>query len=236
MRVLVTRPLLDAPETVRLLEAMGHSALIAPLLEIRFFDGPPLSLDGVQAVLATSANGVRAFARRTDERALPIFAVGTQTAEAAKAAGFANVRSADGDADALAKAVAQWAAPDAGTLLHAAGKEAEGKLEPDLKHAGFSVRRETLYEAVAATELPAETADALKASTLDAVLFFSPRSARIFCECVNHLGLGDQVRSLIACCISTKAANALTLVFQEVRIAERPNQDALLHCLGPNRF
>ena len=232
MRVLVTRPLQDALETARMLETMGHSALIAPLLEIRFLDGPELLLDGVQAVLATSANGVRAFARRTTDRAIPVFAVGMQTAEAAKAAGFANVRSADGDADALAKAVAQWTTPGAGALLHAAGKEAEGKLEADLKRAGFSVQRETLYEAVAAKELAAEAARALKGSRLDAALFFSPRSARTFCECVNHLGLGDHVRGLVACCISAKAANALTLVFQEVRIAERPNQDALLRCLG----
>lgn len=235
MRVLVMRPLEDAQETARLLEAMGHSALIAPLLEIRYFDGPPLSLDGVQAVLATSANGARAIARRADERAIPVFAVGAQTAEAARAAGFANVRSADGDADALVSAIQQWAAPEAGVLLHAAGKESDGKFEADLKRAGFSVRRETLYEAITADPLPVEIAEALKASSLDAALFFSPRSARIFCESLSRLGLGNNTQGLIACCISTKAANALTLSFQKVLVAEHPNQAMLLRCLDQSQ-
>jgi uroporphyrinogen-III synthase len=234
MRVLVTRPFQDSQETARLLETVGHRALIAPLLEIRFFDGPPLSLDGVQAVLATSANGVRAFARRTDERVIPVFAVGAQTAEAAKLAGFVNIRSADGDADALATAVGQWAAPEAGILLHAVGKDSDVKFEADLKRAGFSVRRETLYEAVA-VEFSGEAGEALKTHALDAALFFSPRSARIFCESLNKLGLGNNTQGLIACCISTKVASALTLSFQKVLVAERPNQAALLRCLDQNQ-
>ena len=96
---------------------MGHDAIIAPLLEIRFHNRPPVSLDGVQAILATSANGVRALARRTSDRSLLVFCVGPQTAEAAKALGFAHVKNADGDAKALAAAVTQWASPDAGVLL-----------------------------------------------------------------------------------------------------------------------
>ena len=65
MRILVTRPAEDGAEIARLLAAMGHQALLAPLLTVRIHDGPPLSLAGIQAVLATSANGVRALAART---------------------------------------------------------------------------------------------------------------------------------------------------------------------------
>ena len=45
-------------------------------------------LDGVQAILATSANGVRALARRTPRRDLPLFAVGPQTAARGAEAGI----------------------------------------------------------------------------------------------------------------------------------------------------
>jgi uroporphyrinogen-III synthase len=231
MRVLVTRPLEDAKETARLLEAMGYEAVIAPLLEIRFHDGPPISFEGVQAILATSANGVRALARRTSERSLPVFCVGPQTAEAARDAGFTEIKSADGDAKALAACVTQWASPGAGLLLHATGQEAEGKLESDLTRAGFSVRRETLYEAAALAQLPDAAIEALRTSNLDMALFFSPRSAKIFCQCVEHAGLTAQTASLIACCISKNAADALFLSFREIHIAQQPNQSALLDCL-----
>src|ERR1700742_3714197 len=113
MRILVTRPLEDGTEIARLLAARGHQALLAPLLEPHFQDGPLLEagtdLDGVAAILATSANGIRALGPRTARRDIPIFAVGPQTAKEARDAGFTNVHNADGDARALADAVAGWA-------------------------------------------------------------------------------------------------------------------------------
>ncbi|HVZ27131.1 MAG TPA: uroporphyrinogen-III synthase, partial [Rhizomicrobium sp.] len=111
MRVLVTRPLEDGTETARQLAARGHEALLAPLLMTCFFGGPDIALDGVQAILVTSANGIRALARRSQRRDLPVFAVGPQTAAEAKKLGFATVRNASGDAEALARATRGWAKP-----------------------------------------------------------------------------------------------------------------------------
>ena len=54
------------------------------------------------SLVFTSANGVAAFAALTPDRALPVFTVGDATAEAARAAGFAAVRSAGGDIGMLA--------------------------------------------------------------------------------------------------------------------------------------
>ena len=121
MRILITRPRDDAVPFARMLAERGHDAVIAPLLEIHFPDGAEISLDGVQAILATSANGVRAIARRTQRRDVALFAVGPQTAEAAQPLGFATVRNANGDGAALARAAGEWASPHKGVLLHAAG-------------------------------------------------------------------------------------------------------------------
>jgi uroporphyrinogen-III synthase len=83
MRILVTRPAEDGADIARRLGDLGHEALLAPLLQVRFRDGAALELDGVQALLATSANGVRALTRQTERRDVPLFAVGPQTADAA---------------------------------------------------------------------------------------------------------------------------------------------------------
>jgi uroporphyrinogen-III synthase len=70
----------------------------------------------------------------------------------------------------------------------------------------------------------------MSSGALDAALFFSPRSASVFRDCVVNAGL--DVGSLIAICISEATASALApLAFREVRIAEAPNQDALLGCI-----
>ena len=233
MRVLVTRPAEDAIETAALLRERGHEPIIAPLLGVNYHDGPPLDLDGVQALLATSANGVRAFARRTARRDLAIFAVGSQTTETARAAGFVDVRNADGNSENLANAVRGWASPGGGVLLHAAGAEAEGRLADILIAAGYRVRTEVLYDVPAVSELPGAARAALTNDALDAVLLLSARSAQVFAACVAKAELASACRRLTAACISEAAAKPLAgLVFKDIRIAARPNQTSLLDCLG----
>jgi uroporphyrinogen-III synthase len=233
MRVLVTRPLDDAQETAALLAARGHEAIVAPLLSVRYHDGHALHLDGVQALLFTSANGVRAFARRTSLRDFAVFAVGSQTAEAAREAGFRDVRNADGNVETLADTVRAAIRPKDGPLLHATGAEAEGRLAALLSAAGYKVRTEVLYDVPAVPELPAAPRDALAAGTVDAVLLFSARSARVFVDGVTQAGLAPACAKLIALCISETAARPLAgLVFREIRIASHPNQASLLDSLG----
>ena len=230
MRILVTRPREEGEAIARRLAAMGHQTLLAPLLSVKFLDGAPLDLAGIQAVLVTSANGVRALVRRTPNRHAAIFAVGPQSAAAAREAGFLRVQSAAGDAATLAQAVARWADPRAGVLLHAAGEEASGALCERLTAHGFQTRRENLYRMEKATRLPEQAVQAIRQGEVEAALFFSPKSAALFAECVAKEDLTTD--RLIAISISANTAQALKgLSFAEVRIASRPDQDALLTCL-----
>jgi uroporphyrinogen-III synthase len=227
MHVLVTRPLEDGAEIAARLAERGHRALLAPLLAPHFPDGREPDFQNVQAVLVTSANGVRALIRRTGRRDLPIFAVGPQTSREAQAAGFTDIKNADGDAKKLADATARWTTPDKGVLLHVCGQEAPGTLADALTGLGFAVRRAVLYRVDAATALPPGAELALRDGSLDAALFFSPRSARVFCDLAASLA----TQKLIAFCISPVTAQALTLPFREVRVAAAPNQAALLALL-----
>lgn len=229
MYVLVTRPLEDGREIAARLAERGHQALLAPLLEPRFLDGPLLEEQGdelkdVQALLATSANGVRAFIRRSTCRDLPVFAVGPQTAGEARAAGFTDVRSADGDAQALAEATRRWASPT-GILLHVCAQDAPGTLADSLTAAGFPVRRCPLYTIEPALALSADAEAALNQGMLDAAMFFSPRTARIFGALSDSL----PTEGLAAFCISPATAQALNPDrFARLAVAAKPNQDAML--------
>jgi uroporphyrinogen-III synthase len=228
MRVLVTRPEEDAARIAPLLRARGHETVIAPLLTVRFHEGPEIPLDGVQAVLATSANGVRALAARSSRRDVPIFAVGPQTEEEAMRLGFASARNAQGDSKVLAAATARWASPSSGPLLHVKGADADGTLATLLKAQGFDVRTSVLYDVTAVAKLPAALRGLIGGGRIDAALFFSPRSAGVFRDCAASL----DVSSLIAGCISEATAAALVpLAFREVRVASEPNQIAVLACL-----
>jgi uroporphyrinogen-III synthase len=233
MRLLVTRPLEESEKLAAKLRALGHQAVVAPLMTVRFFDGPPLVLDGVQAILATSANGVRALSRRTARRDIAVFAVGPQTAETARENNFGHVVSADGDAGALAETVAAKLDPARGALFHAAGAETAGHLRQRLEARGFTVASQILYEAQPLTRLPSTAADALKIDALDGVLVFSPRSAKILSGLVAAAGLASHCARLDAYCISAAAGEALSpLAFARVAVAGAPNEEAMLNLLA----
>jgi uroporphyrinogen-III synthase len=232
MRVLVTRPLEDSERTAQELERRGHEAVTAPLFEIEYLDGPEPLLDGVQAVLATSGNGVRGLGRRTARRDIPLFAVGSQTAATAEQEGFGTIRNAEGAAAALVAMVRSELRSDAGALLHAAGGNASPALTAELTETGFEIRTCMVYDIIEAGELPADAADALRSNTLDAVLLYSPHSARLFVDRVKRATLASSCLRLIACCISREAADALEgLSFAATRIAAHPGQDSLLALL-----
>lgn len=232
MRVLVTRPRADAETLVRDLRARGHDAVVEPLMEIRVRETADLDLEDVQAILFTSANGVRAFVARSERRDFRVLAVGETSAETARQAGFEDVESADGDAAALARLVCARLAPADGVLFHGAGSVVAGGLDEALGAAGFTVRRVPLYDAVPTRALSAQAWRALKERELDVVLFFSPRTADIF---VNLIGSQDDVavcRTLDAVCLSDAVARkAAALPWRDVRVAERPERMALLRTL-----
>ena len=233
MRILVTRPQDDASDTAARLVALGHEAIVAPLISVEFTPGPAIDAHGVQAFLATSANGVRALARRVPIRDVPLFAVGRETARTARALRFSAVTDADGDGNALAKLVSSSLAPETGALLHATSREAPGGLAKTLEQHGFRVRSEIMYATPAVPELPQVAAVALRERRLGGVLFFSARTAGVFETCVERAGLSATCASLGAYCISAACADALgALVFAKTWIAARPNQDALLALLS----
>jgi uroporphyrinogen-III synthase len=133
----------------------------------------------------------------------------------------------------LADALPRWAGAEAGALLHATGAEGAGRLASFLAAKGYRVSTEILYDVVATAVLPQEVVGALEAGSLDAALFFSPRSAGVFKDCILQAGLSETCLRPAAVCISKATADALLpLSFAEIRVAARPNRAALLACLG----
>ena len=232
LRALVTRPREDAAELAAALAARGIEAVIEPLIDIHFRTEPAPDLAGAQAVLCTSANGVRALARLSGERALPLFAVGDATAARARAEGFADVASAGGDVGDLAQLVRARLRPQAGRLVHVAGSAVAGDLAGDLGAAGFAVDRLVLYEAHPAAALSSATASALASGLIGFALFFSPRTAATFVRLADRAGVIDGLDRTAAVSISAAADAALGSVrFRERRIAATPNQSGLLTAL-----
>jgi uroporphyrinogen-III synthase len=227
LHILITRPIAEAQALARMLEARAHVASIEPLLTI---EPLPVALDsdGVQAIAVTSANAAPALAAASH---LPVFAVGAASADAARAAGCVRVESAGGDAAGLARLIVASCRPEDGAILHVCGTEVREGLAEALREAGFQVLRQAVYRARAAQAFAAPTRTALREG-IDAVLLFSPRTALIFAELIGRHGLEPCLRATDACCLSAAVAEACRkLAWRRVRIAARPDQDALVELL-----
>src|SRR5260221_6410979 len=177
MRALITRPIEDSGGLAAALSLRGVTPLSEPLLTIQPVPHPRMTLDGVQAVLLTSANGARAFGRATARRDLAVFAVGDATAQAARALGFAEIASAGGNVDDLTELVTARLDPRRGALLHAAGSAVAGDLAGRLTGAGFQVHRSVLYDAAPVAALTEAAVVRLRRRHIAAAFFFSPRTA-----------------------------------------------------------
>ncbi|MGZ3410102.1 MAG: uroporphyrinogen-III synthase [Xanthobacteraceae bacterium] len=235
MRILLTRPEQQGERTAAALRARDHDVLHVPLLRIVGESDADLGAGPWSAVVMTSANAVHAIAthkRYAELNYLPAIVVGERTAEAARAAGFAHVESAGGDAEALADYVVK-SVPRGRSILYLAGADRAGDLGAMLNAAGYDVSTIIVYRAVAATALPASAASALKADDVDAVLHFSRRSAETFLTLARDASCLVNVLKCKHFCLSTPVAETLAGAgVEKLFVAARPDESALLDLVG----
>lgn len=232
MRVLVARPRDGGDRTAARLVALGHSALVAPVLEIRPSGEPPPAIRP-DAIAVTSAHAVPALGLWRERFAgVPVFAVGDATARALREAGIADVTVAGADGAALAASIAAALARN-GTILHAAGRDRRPEPRRSLLAAGFSAETWECYAAEAVPALPAHLATALADGSLHAALHYSRRSAETLCRLADAAGLNAALRGLRHVCLSTEVSAGLEpLDPADLSVAAQPTEDALFEALG----
>lgn len=239
MAVLVTRPHPDDDITASGLRARGYEVLQAPMLRfepIAFVDDE----DGQYgAVIVTSANAVRGLVPQLKGGKLlrlPLFAVAEHAAAAARAAGFENVISANGDAASLRDLVLARAKSKQlkknHPLLYLAGADLARDLSGELGERGFTVVTRTTYRMSPVPNLPRETCEAFAANRIEAVLHYSRRSARAFLEAARNGGVEISALAIPQCCISDGVAAVMRDAgATQVMVAASPDENALFGAL-----
>lgn len=227
--MLITRPEAAAGATAAALAARGFTPVLAPLLRIETLAPSLPDPARVDAVVIASP---RAAALPPAWHQRRLLAVGSASAAAARSSGFAAIDDAEGDAAALI-ALARARLPSGARLLLAAGRGQGAGLAAGLREAGFRVTRRAVYAATPLSALPEAARAALTEDRLHAALFFSAETARCFARTVRRAGLAGRLAGIIAISIGAPAAMALEgLAWRDMRIAARPNQEAMLALLA----
>lgn len=231
MRLLVTRPEPDCRRTADRLRSLGHHADEVPLL--RQIDCSPSNFDlaDIAALALSSRRAVAVLDRHPQVEALqglPVFTVGAATAEAARAAGFESVISADGDVAALSHLILGRASAFAGRgVLYPAAADRAGDLEGRLVSGNVPCRTVVIYRMEPAKTLPGPILDALRDGAYDGVLIYSQRTAEVLADVLRAHRLDHNLSKLTVYALSERAGAPLSNGMR-VKVAAAPNENALL--------
>lgn len=236
MALLVTRPAPDNEATAEALRGRGFEPLLAPMLVFQPLPFREANLSEYTGVILTSANAIRAVAAHpalAQLQRLPTFAVGERTGQAARDAGFASVRSAEGDAAALRELIVANVPPrKRAALLYLSAEETSRDLAGELGLRGVEVTSIAVYRMAALDELPATVCDAFAHGAIDAVLHYSRRSALAFVKAARRAGLEISALALPQACLSDQIAASLRDAgANRLIVAARPDEDELLAAL-----
>ncbi|MER8826281.1 uroporphyrinogen-III synthase [Mesorhizobium sp. M0938] len=235
VRVLVTRPEPGASRTMRRLEDEEFQPILLPLTETVAL---PVDADRVTtnaaAVAVTSANAVRHAPKEiiAGLAALPCYAVGKRTAEAARAAGFLSVSEGPGDAEALADALAGGFM--AKTIIYLCGRVRFPVFEARLKAAGVHVSVSAIetYDTVTLDYSDAAILARLSGQPVKAVLLYSARAAAAMQALTGRPALRGLFEETWFFVLSGRIAAALeTVASEKLRVAPEPSEEALLQLL-----
>lgn len=237
MRVVITRPAVDAASIAEAVRAQGHEPVIAPLSHIRYQtpDPPP---GQAAATIFTSKNALRALGDVPWAASLhprPAYCVGAATAKAARAAGFLHVVAGGGTGAHLAEYVAYMHKPEDGPLLYLTGEHLSFDMQDALGARGFTVWRRIVYRNELAPALAQPMIAGLAKDFFDAIILMSPRTASHFADLAQRAGLSQHAARLRFLCLSDKVAAALApLPATDIAVAREPTQEALIDLLGPS--
>lgn len=234
VRVLVTRTDNDMGPFMARLEAMGCTPIAAPMMEIEEVIEPPFDPDKCQAVVTTSANGIRVLSKATDRRDFLVFAVGPASARFAESLGFTNVKMAAGSGKALVGFMRRTIQPTDKPLVYFRADVVQLSIGQELKKANFRTIPRIAYRTKPRTQFNDETLAELNAPTPPEVaVFMSIRGCRLFGDCLDRSGLSDKTSQMIAVSISPAVSDFVReRAWKRVITAADTNGQAILDAIA----
>lgn len=230
--ILITRPAVDADEFARDIRVLGFTPLIEPMLGISemAYDMPDFA--SYPALVFTSANAVRVFGCPEAARGVPVFAVGDHTAAELRKSGYTKVYSASGDGADLAALVKQKLQGLPHHLLHIRGEYTARPLEETLAVDRIKMDPLVVYTANTEDCFTDKCRAAIENNAVQAVTFFSKRTAGNFIALARQENLLDNLKSIKALCISLPVLECVHAVqWAEAYRTARPDREAMLDLL-----
>lgn len=224
--LLLTRPAQAAQDFASAITAAGWrgGVLVAPLMQIAYVPADLAVAAGAGTLVFTSHHGVAGWMGLGGACNLPVWCVGPRTGQAARDAGFSDIRQAPGG-NAVSLRAALLAAQPARPVVHVRGAHAAMALAQELDAAGLPAREVVVYD-----QRPCDWTDAardlLSRPVPVVVPLFSPRSARLFarvCETLPQIRAQLHVIVISHACVAALNASKCS----SLTVVDHPDGEAM---------
>lgn len=222
----ITRTQPCADDSARLWQAQGFKTIVAPLLRVVNAPQKPAPPDPNALLVFTSKNAVFAYQTYGYKTGHKVITVGDASADAARAAGFQDVVSAQGCSEDVTALILKNI-PKSTPIIHCAGRHIRGSIIEDLQAAGYTGQRDLYYQSEAVNLWPK-----IDYSAVSHIAFYSPLAARSFRELYMQDKTARALRDIhkrVFISISQATDAALGDLRAQARvIANLPNETAML--------
>ncbi len=185
MHILLTRPFDDCSEMILKFQSLGNEVSHLPLLRIDKVNYNETDLLSLRGIIFTSANAVKFLDVKKIDKNLLCFCVGNATEKKARAVGFQNVISAEGNVENLKELILQNFDQKDGKMIYVSGEIISVDLDQQLLKEGYNIKRIINYKTNHNENFNDKFVKQLKLNMPDAVYVYSQNSALSFLKFIK---------------------------------------------------
>jgi uroporphyrinogen-III synthase len=166
-------------------QSLGNKVSHLPLLRIDKVNYDETDLVSLKGVIFTSANAVKFLDVKKIDKNLLCFCVGNATEKKARAVGFQNVISAEGNIENLKELILQNFNQKDGKMIYISGEIISVDLDQQLLKEGYNIKRIINYRTIHNENFNDEFVKQLKLNMPDVVYVYSQNSALSFLKFIK---------------------------------------------------
>ena len=232
--IVITRPIEDAEDYAGELQAAGFKTFVEPMLSIEALDFEVPDLKDYDGLILTSANALRIYRENVGavDLEISVYCVGKHTAAYAHSCGFKNVFSVDGTGADLLQFLLDDPQSKARRFLHLCGRHVAFPIAEKLKIADVSCTALPVYHTEKRSHFSDEFVSLLKSERIQAVTFFSIRTAQAFVDCVSKSESESGFSSIKSLSISKPVLECVRILpWVEAYASESPDRIGIMQLL-----
>ena len=228
MHILLTRPLEDCSEMILKFKLLGNQVSHLPLLSIEKINYEKINFFNYKGIIFTSANAIKFLDLKAIDKKILCFCVGIATEKKAKASGFLNIISAEGNVTNLKEMIFKNFNQKEGKLIYVSGEIISDNLHQQLSKEGYNIKRIINYKTNHVENFNENFVNELKLNIPEIVYIYSQNSALSFLKFIKVHRSENLWMNTNLMCIGQKTSDILNEIKWKKIFLFNPGEEEFL--------